>query len=1070
MSLPIGIDLGTTNTVVAFVIDGNAVTLMDDNDQPLIPSVVSFDSDGNVVVGELARGQRAEDPSNTIYSVKRLIGRPWNSPEVQEARLRLPFELRQGPKDSTMVYARKNKYALPEVSAFILRRAKRVAEEALGDMVTDAVITVPANFNELQRASTKVAGRLAGLNVLRMLNEPTAAALAYGQETKTAECAAVFDLGGGTFDITVLDLSGPVFEVRATGGDTALGGDDIDSRIADYLSDEINAQYNYNCQSDPLAFARLRLVAEEMKIALSETDEVERDVLHMSPNAPESVSVRLTRAVLNRIAGPLIERTMLVTSDVLASVQMQANNIDMVILVGGSTRMPMVHEAVGNLFGRAPTCRLNPDEVVALGAAIQASALSKTDAKPNVVLRPTDQLPNRGRPGTLQPSRTGTQQPARAGTQQPGRSGTQQPGRTGTQQPGRTGTQPFAVSAQRPNTEPFGRTRSNDPAGTGSVPAYLRPPNPRSQVNPRQDIDSASVHSATSAGEPRAEHASNVRAPSNVVTTNTITRSAMPAVAIGVVNEEKNALPFAPVVSQQRTGGGPAVPTLGRRVDPRRDDDEEGSPEEVIVFGGEKRQEKTTAGIGIEELRAAETELEEKANSLRALGLPIVTPKTANKAVQSGKTMSLGPRLSGQATPASSSAPNKVVAKPPTSPSVGKATPPQSNATGRLNPIPDAERTAFTQPKALGNAAISAAVEAVGVAPRGYEKEAGKKPSGADALPSVEPPRVVGRSLGNADATLELPAIDLNALAFAETQETHGQLTSTLALAEAQAPHEQNRRRLDLAGPSLGLPAADLLAPNPAPLTVADLEFPHDDRPIEDDDGMLTGITRTIDFSMKGRSSLPPRRSSFPAPVDAGAVRKASSEFAAPSPAAIRAATERSNAINFDLNFGNVEEALPPGARIVKTRQDSTVATRREAALLLDVTPLSLRVETVGGYSDVIIAANSTVPCEKKRVFLTAADNQTSVLVRVAQGESSTFAQNVTLGQLELTGIKAGPRGEAKISVAFELDADGILNVQAQDLATGHAAQATMRLTGGNQDASDLEQMKRRQEASLVLG
>src|SRR5258706_6546875 len=228
MGVAVGIDLGTTNTVVAAVRDGRAVTLADEEGRRLIPSVVSFHPNGSVLVGEGAKDRRLIDPANTVYSVKRLIGRSWQSEEVQQARGRFPFELKEGAKNSTLVMARGENYALPEISAFVLRRAKAIAEAALGETVDRAVVTVPANFNDLQRASTKVAGKLAGLEVLRILNEPTAAALAYGQTTTAAERLAVYDLGGGTFDITLLDLSGNVFEVLATAGDTALGGDDFD--------------------------------------------------------------------------------------------------------------------------------------------------------------------------------------------------------------------------------------------------------------------------------------------------------------------------------------------------------------------------------------------------------------------------------------------------------------------------------------------------------------------------------------------------------------------------------------------------------------------------------------------------------------------------------------------------------------------------------------------------------------------------------------------------------------------------------------------------------------------------
>src|SRR4051812_26112209 len=257
MSVAIGIDLGTTNTVVAAVVDGVAVTLEDEQSRRLLPSVVSFHPSGTVLVGEAARERRLIDPENTIFSIKPLLGRPFDSDEVKSAKLRFPFQLKEGQKNSTTVVARDVAYALPEISAFVLRRAKAIAEARLGQQVDRAVITVPANFNDLQRAATKIAGKLAGLEVMRILNEPTAAALAYGQSIAKAEKIGVYDLGGGTFDVTLLDLTGNVFEVLATAGDTALGGDDIDRLLAEHMALDVIKKFNIDPRTDPVAFARL---------------------------------------------------------------------------------------------------------------------------------------------------------------------------------------------------------------------------------------------------------------------------------------------------------------------------------------------------------------------------------------------------------------------------------------------------------------------------------------------------------------------------------------------------------------------------------------------------------------------------------------------------------------------------------------------------------------------------------------------------------------------------------------------------------------------------------------------
>ena len=381
MSVAIGIDLGTTNTVVAAVVDGVAVTLEDENKRRLLPSVVSFHPSGTVLVGEPARERRLIDPENTVYSIKPLIGRAFDSEEVKAARTRFPFQLVERAKSSTMVIARDVAYALPEISAFVLRRAKAIAERALGEVVDRAVITVPANFNDLQRASTKIAGKLAGLDVMRILNEPTAAALAYGQSIAKAEKIAVYDFGGGTFDVTLLDLTGNVFEVLATAGDTALGGDDVDSRIADYLALEVVKRFNYDPRTNPVAFGRLRFLAEEIKKEVSVSPVVDREITgigYTEGGQPITVKLRVTREDVEKIARPLVERTISVARQSIEIIGLHPKDFDRVLLVGGSTRMPVVAGLVEELFQKPPHLRVNPDEVVALGAAIQAHALNRT--------------------------------------------------------------------------------------------------------------------------------------------------------------------------------------------------------------------------------------------------------------------------------------------------------------------------------------------------------------------------------------------------------------------------------------------------------------------------------------------------------------------------------------------------------------------------------------------------------------------------------------------------------------------------------------------------------------------
>lgn len=639
MATAVGIDLGTTNTVVAAVRDEVVTTLSDSRKERIFPSVVSFHPSGSVLVGRKALERRLIDASNTIYSVKRLIGRPWDSPEVQQVRTQLPFDLREGPKGGTVVMARGEQLTLPEISAFVLRHAKVVAEAALGEPVDRAVVTVPANFNDLQRAATKTAGALAGLDVMRILNEPTAAALAYGQD-QPRERIAVFDLGGGTFDISLLDLADNVFEVLATAGDTALGGDDIDAIVAERMVEDMLAKHRFDARTMPAGFARLRILGEQMKCALSSMEEYQLEVDDFVPGH-RGTSVkwrfRMTRPELEWASLVIVERTLTVCQRALEAAGLVPSQLDRVILVGGATRMPMVARKVEQFFGRAPIVRVNPDEVVALGAAIQADLL--------------DRSPKRSQPPASNP---------------------------------RIADQSFAV------------------APLGAAPSFEVP------------------------------------------------------------------------------------------------------------------------------------------------DLPIIEPRASSL-------------------------------------------------------------------------------------PSGRPK----------AHPSSGPP-------------IELDLDDT------------------------------------MLGPAVVLPPLPPLPP------------------------------------------LPSRRRSVP-----------------PAP------------------------PIPPqraGAKVATSTSIRRAVKKRRGPLLIDVTPLSLSVETAGGFCDVLIDANMPIPCDRTRSFGTAKDGQTSVHLRVAQGEGRRFSDNTLLGELELTGLRAAPRGAVEIAVTFEIDANGILQVRARDVRTGNETAARIQLVGAQVDAADLDAMRARQAAHSIEG
>lgn len=684
----VGIDLGTTNTVVATLSDGTP-KIITDQGRALIPSVAWFSGAGKVVVGEEARARRVLDPTDTIFSVKRLIGRSWDSSEVQQARKRFPFELREGPGKATLVAAGGQTFTLPEISAFVLRKAKQVAETTLGTRVERAVITVPANFNDLQRAATKVAGRVAGLDVMRLLNEPTAAALAYGLGRTGHERIAVYDFGGGTFDVTLLDLNGKVVEVLATAGDTFLGGDDVDAAIADRMADLIQQKHGFDPRGSAVSRERMRAAAERVKVVLSEQESFAQhlpDLASKDAGKWYGIDFSFSRSELEESLVPLIASTLDVCQQALGFAGFAAQDLSQVLLVGGSTRVPLVKRMVEQFFGVPVRESPNPDQVVALGAAVQAAALE-------------------------------------------------------------------------------GSRGSNAPESRRSA----LPPGP-------------------------------ARGPS-------------------MFPERKR-------ISSIPGGEPPSVPPI---------------PE---LFGT--------------------------------------------------------PQPQGQAP-------------------AGKAQPPKPPP----RKVPPPERRA---PRALRRSEVRSADDNWSAGP--------------------------------------LLDIDL-------------------------APDPTN----DTAVPELHSGAGNASVP-----------------PQNRNESVFTPLPSDTGFS--------------PLPSTSGFTPLPSKESVRPPPS-----------------------VSPP--------------------LLVDVTPLSLSVETVGGYCDKLISRNSPVPTEESRVFITTQDNQTKVVVRVCQGESEMFAQNTHLGEVELTDLEPKPRGKSQVRIHFELDADGMLQVGATDLSTNRQARVRLRLLGIT-DATNIAALAARQAEHAV--
>jgi molecular chaperone DnaK len=376
MAKVIGIDLGTTNSVVAVVEAGDPVVIPNQEGSRLTPSVIGFTKEGEILVGQVARRQAITNPENTVFSIKRFMGRRYDE-VLQEIKL-VPYKVVRAENGDARVEIRGKAYSPPEISAMVLRKLKEAAEGYLGETVTRAVITVPAYFNDSQRQATKDAGTIAGLDVLRIINEPTAASLAYGMDKKKDETIAVYDLGGGTFDVSILEIGDGVFEVKATNGDTHLGGDDFDQRIMDWIADEFRKEHGIDLRKDRMALQRLKEAAEKAKCELSTTLQTEINLPFITADAsgPKHLVLTLTRAKLEALVAELVERTIGPCRQAMQDAGVAPKDVDEVILVGGQTRMPKVQETVRQIFGREPHKGVNPDEVVAVGAAIQAAVLT----------------------------------------------------------------------------------------------------------------------------------------------------------------------------------------------------------------------------------------------------------------------------------------------------------------------------------------------------------------------------------------------------------------------------------------------------------------------------------------------------------------------------------------------------------------------------------------------------------------------------------------------------------------------------------------------------------------------
>ena len=883
MSLAIGIDLGTTNSCVAVVRDGKARVIQDRAGVALQPSIVSFHPDGRTLVGTEAADRRVIDPQNTFFSVKRLIGRDFTDPDVRRVADRYPYTLVEGPNRVPLAQARGKEYTLPEISSIILRLLGNIAVEATAEPLAGAVITVPANFNDVQRSSTRVSGRIAGLDVLRILNEPTAAALAYGYGQGLSERIAVYDFGGGTFDITILDLRENVFEVMATAGDMFLGGDDLDARMVDQMVASFLQLHHVDLRENPIALQRLRSVGEQIKCQLSSRMQVSariRELEYGPGGKPLDMNFSITREAFEQRVGDLIERTFTVCDEAFRLAQLSPSQLDNILLVGGTTRIPMIRSRVTEYFGRQPRIDINPDEVVAIGAAIQAFALVG-------------------------------------------------------QQPTRTSVAPPPLEIGRPiGAAPDPEVMGLDEVSTAVAGAESSPPLRKTQRGysartafPEDD--------PTLSGVPQ-QVADGLSAPD--------TGSAAAAVFGGAVSDD------------EKTG----------RHDMRR-----GLGAAAAAFGGEVPDD-----------------------------LP--SPRT----------------------------PGSTDASWPVPPSVPGSDPSQATTQRRT---PSRRMVRASDPGSSGSAAAAAFGGDVPDDLPSPRLADGVRPGpGTDAYTSSEPSASSGgfasgewSGSGNFDsfASGEWSGAH-RSIGFSE-ESMMGAFTEDLKAPAAIGRPPPSALRQSSGG------AAPPPFPMPVPGGPGDgLPPPRPPAPPQQDMGQEWNV-----LSVPGS----PKPQVTPLPVDY--VDSAVPVRALPVPP-----------------MGKPGAVRAPGvAPLPKHLLDELGVSH----ILIDVTPRSLAVQTVQGYCDTIIERNSPIPIEQTRVFTTSQDNQTAVVIRIAQGESRRVEENTVLGEVALSNIRSAPRGEVRIAVTFEIDTDGIIDVHARDLDTGQAADTKVTIFGGLSEAEVRELVKR---------
>ena len=1141
----VGIDLGTTNTVVACVRSGKVHVLADEHGVRLLPSVVSFHPNGEVLVGGAAKARRVIDPRNTVYSHKRLIGRSWGSPEIALAKSRFAFELKEGPGQGPLIRARGQDYTLPEISAFVLKRCRQIAETALGGAVERAVITVPAHFNELQRASTKVAGRVSGLEVLRILNEPTAAALAYGLGRTGNERVAVYDFGGGTFDCTLLDLNGNVFEVLATAGDSFLGGDDIDNLIAERMAETYLKQHRYDPRTDPSMLERLKTTAEELKMVLS-TAETHTVVLkefgHGGGGSAINYVFTMTRRDLDHMITPLVDRSFKVTQDALSLARLSPTSFDKVILVGGSTRIPLLRKRVEAFFGAPPLDRVNPDEVVAIGAAIQAAALTEgvrkrsIPAPPGVIGNKPRTFPGLNNEENTQTGMLESRDPAKT----PGAAFGSEPPSFGFHPGSAPPSKPsLGVSGARSNSTQVGGPRKITNPGVAPATQPLGARSPQAPVGQGQDDDPSIASfpdlqaptpfewfpsgqpSSSGAGAARSGPAGAERSfGGNTITATGIEQSTMTGAVdtsggFGAIDEPPSlmSVPSASVPSFPSMTGtsSPAMPSPIGEPDSLTGNLPGGQfgavqdlslvsttgvagPGQVPPGGrfGEVRDMSLISSTGVAPPAAGQVPPGGRFGEVRDMSLISSTglapgPQIINAP---GDSADYGfGHVSDLSLISTSSATAEAEG-------IGQARKDlldnfedeteanlRDGKGGTMNLDP------ASNPGARGPAALQGQDDSVDlpalaeptdlpsvVGARGKRPEIrkpgqlGMQSSGGASMAGKPPPKMAPQPFGKMEKIGAEDSPPSRTAAMQARQPPPAPTSSAARGASANQPAPAPARTAAMPARSAPPPA-----PNPPPSSARvgpGATTPLGSAPPPGMGGAPHGFGPP---QAPFQSSPPPMGAS---PFGGFGGPPAQQPFASQPPQGMGGFAPAGP--SQPPIFGAYQSA-PPGAPLDVNAMgqgfDQTASLHApgmpqnigyQAPVLVDVTPRGLVVETAGGYTDTIIPRNSKIPCERTRRFATGRDMQTTVRVRVGQGEGNMFPQNTFLGEVELSGLRPAPRGEVVVAVTFEVDADGTLRIRARDVQTGQEARATLQLIGVADESSVVMMINRFAQQPVV--